>query len=110
MRELHLNHTQIGLIGASFLPLFSLGAVMVGVRGQHGTSKWALAALALIWSLRQLPMMLYLGVASLVASRMTLGFADDPAYLVSRLITPETTPPSIPPTVRRHLREHLKSV
>jgi len=83
MQELDLSHSQFGLIGASFFLFFSVGAVIGGFLVNHVASKWVLAALALIWSLCQLPMMLPVSMAALIANRIALGFGEGPAYPVA---------------------------
>ena len=83
MHELGLNHGQFGLIGASFFAFFSLSAVIVGFMVNRLRTKWVLAAMALIWSLCQLPMALSLGIAGLLASRAVLGAGEGPAYPVA---------------------------
>jgi MFS family permease len=83
MRELGLSHTEFGLIGASFFTFFSLSAVIGGFLVNRIATTWVLAALALIWSLCQLPMMLSVTVTALVANRIVLGFGEGPAYPVA---------------------------
>ncbi|WP_445500521.1 MFS transporter [Microvirga sp. G4-2] len=83
MQDLGLTHSQFGLIATSFFTLFSVGGVIGGFLVNRVASKWVLAALALIWSLCQLPMMLSVSVAALVVNRVTLGFGEGPAYPVA---------------------------
>lgn len=83
MRELGLSHTEFGLIGASFFAFFSLSAVIGGVLVNRVATTWVLAGLALLWSLCQLPMLLPVTVAALVANRVALGFGEGPAYPVA---------------------------
>ncbi|MCB8820612.1 MFS transporter [Microvirga rosea] len=83
MRDLGLSNTQFGLIATSFFTLFSFGAVIGGFLVNRVAAKWVLAALALVWSLCQLPLMLSATVATLVANRIVLGFGEGPAYPVA---------------------------
>jgi MFS family permease len=83
MQELGLSHTEFGLIATSFFTLFSVGGVIGGFLVNRVASKWVLAALAVIWSLCQLPMMLSVSVVALVANRVALGFGEGPAYPVA---------------------------
>ncbi|KLK93448.1 hypothetical protein AA309_09010 [Microvirga vignae] len=83
MQDLGLTHSQFGLIATSFFTLFSVGGVIGGFLVNRVASKWVLAALALIWSLCQLPMMLSVSVAALVVNRVALGFGEGPAYPVA---------------------------
>ncbi|MBB3018760.1 MFS family permease [Microvirga lupini] len=83
MQDLGLSHTEFGLIATSFFTLFSVGGVIGGFLVNRVATKWVLAALAVIWSLCQLPMMLSISVAALVANRVALGFGEGPAYPVA---------------------------
>jgi MFS transporter, ACS family, D-galactonate transporter len=83
MQELALSHTQFGLIATSFFTFFSVGAVIGGFLVNRVATKWVLAALALIWSLCQLPLLLSVSVAALIANRVALGFGEGPAYPVA---------------------------
>jgi MFS family permease len=67
MQELSLSHTEFGLIATSFFTLFSVGGVIGGFLVNRVATKWVLAALAVIWSLCQLPMLLSATVTALVA-------------------------------------------
>lgn len=83
MRDLHLNHTEFGLIGTSFFVFFSLSAVLVGFLVNRVPTKWVLAAMALSWSLCQLPMILPIGLIALVGNRVLLGLGEGPALPVA---------------------------
>jgi MFS transporter, ACS family, D-galactonate transporter len=83
MRDLHLDHTQFGLIGTSFFAFFSISTVLVGFLVNRVSTKWALFVMALSWALFQLPMALPLGLAALVANRVLLGLGEGPAYPVA---------------------------
>jgi MFS family permease len=83
MQELGLSNTQFGLIATSFFTLFSVGGVIGGILVNRVATKWVLAALALIWSVCQLPLILSVSVAALVLNRVTLGFSEGPAYPVA---------------------------
>lgn len=80
MQELGLSHTEFGLIATSFFSLFSVGGIIGGFLANRIASKWLLAAMALLWSLCQLPMMLSVSVAALVVNRVALGFSEGPSY------------------------------
>ncbi len=83
MRELNLDHAQFGSIGSAFFLLFSLSAVLVGFIANRVSTKWVLAAMALVWALAQLPMIGTVGVTTLVACRILLGAGEGPAYPVA---------------------------
>lgn len=83
MKELDLTHAQFGAVGSSFFAFFSLGAVLVGFLVNRVQARWVLLAMALIWSVAQLPMLLALGLPFLVFNRVLLGAGEGPAYPVA---------------------------
>jgi MFS transporter, ACS family, D-galactonate transporter len=83
MRELGLDHAQFGLIGTSFFAFFSMAAACTGFLVNRIATKWVLAAMALIWSLCQMPMLLAVGLPTLIANRVVLGLGEGPAYPVA---------------------------
>jgi MFS transporter, ACS family, D-galactonate transporter len=83
MHEFRLSHTQFGLIGTSFFALFSLSAVLIGALANHFPTKWILLLMALSWAVVQMPMILLLGMAALVANRVLLGLGEGPAFPVA---------------------------
>ena len=83
MRDLHLDHTQFGLVGTSFFAFFSISTVLIGFLVNRAPTRWVLLAMVLAWSAIQLPMLLPVGLAALVANRVLLGLAEGPAYPVA---------------------------
>lgn len=83
MREMGLTPTQFGVIAGSFFWLFSLSAVIVGFIGNRIAARWLLLAMAVLWTLIQLPIALASGAAVLMASRIILGACEGPGYPVS---------------------------
>lgn len=83
MRELHLTHGQFGRIAASFFTLFSLSSLLVGLLANRIKTRWLLLAMALIWSLSQLPLLLVAAPTTLIVSRVLLGASEGPAYPVA---------------------------
>ncbi len=83
MQELGLSHTQFGLIATSFFALFSIGGLIGGFLVNRIATKSVLATLAVIWSLCQLPLLLSVSGAALIANRIVLGFGEGPAYPVA---------------------------
>lgn len=78
-RELHLSHAAYGLVASSFFLLFSIAALAVGFITNRIGSRWVLLALALAWSLAQIPLLADASVTALFASRIALGAAEGPA-------------------------------
>ena len=83
MRELHLTHSQFGRIAASFFTFFSISALLVGLLANRVKARWLLLAMAVTWSISQLPLLLYAAPATLVLSRVLLGASEGPAYPVA---------------------------
>jgi MFS family permease len=83
MRELHLTHSQFGRIAASFFTLFSISALLVGLLANRVKARWLLLAMAVTWSVSQVPLLLYAAPATLALSRVLLGASEGPAYPVA---------------------------
>jgi MFS transporter, ACS family, D-galactonate transporter len=83
MRDLALAPDQWGIVGSSFFVLFSLSAALVGMGVDRVPTKWALAAMGLVWALTQFPMLTTLSFPSLIACRVILGAGEGPAYPVA---------------------------
>ncbi|MDQ8701118.1 MFS transporter [Streptomyces sp. LHD-70] len=78
-RELGLTASQIGMVGSLFFLLFTLGGFTSGLLSRWLGLRWALLALAVIWSASVLPVVVAGTLAALIASRMLLGFAEGPS-------------------------------
>jgi MFS family permease len=83
MKDLGLSHADFGWVGTSFFLFFSAGAVLVGFIVNRVRTKGVLLAMALIWALCQLPMLMSVGLAALFANRIVLGLGEGPAYPVA---------------------------
>lgn len=83
MRELHLSHGQFGRIAASFYLFFSLSSLLVGLLADRSSARWLLFGMAVVWSISQVPLLLYAAPATLIASRIVLGASEGPAYPVA---------------------------
>ncbi|MDQ8703589.1 MFS transporter [Streptomyces sp. LHD-70] len=98
MKEFDLTAGQYGAIASSFYLLFSLSAVIVGFISDRVRTTWILAALAVLWSLTALPVLLAASVPALYASRIALGAAEGP------------TAPMAVHAVQKWFPEHSRSV
>ncbi|SDD24268.1 MFS transporter [Rhodococcus tukisamuensis] len=78
-RELGLSSSQIGLVGSLFFTTFAIGGFLAGPLNKYLTLRWALLALALIWSVVMLPLVFTATFAVLIAGRMALGLAEGPS-------------------------------
>ncbi|MFB8272171.1 MFS transporter [Streptomyces sp. NPDC055955] len=76
--ELGLSHSLYGLVASSFFVLFSISAAGVGFIANRVDTRWVLLALAVVWSLAQLPLLLATSVGTLFASRIVLGAGEGP--------------------------------
>ncbi|MEU5846327.1 MFS transporter [Saccharopolyspora shandongensis] len=83
MRELDLSPAQYGLAASAIYFLFSISGAFGGFLANRIKTKWLMAAMAVIWSLTQLPMLFSAGFAVLVACRVVLGAAEGPAAPVA---------------------------
>ncbi|MEM5420634.1 MULTISPECIES: MFS transporter [Paraburkholderia] len=83
MRELGLTHTQFGRIAASFFTFFSISALLVGLLANRVKARWLLLAMALTWSLSQVPLLVFATPLTLIVSRVLLGASEGPAYPVA---------------------------
>ncbi|QSE88091.1 MFS transporter (plasmid) [Rhodococcus pseudokoreensis] len=78
-RELGLTSSQIGMVGSLFFLMFTIGGFTSGLLSRWLGLRWALLALALLWSASVLPVVLSSTLAVLIASRMLLGIAEGPS-------------------------------
>ncbi|MGW6415935.1 MFS transporter [Streptomyces sp. NPDC055055] len=76
--ELGLSHSLYGLVASSFFLLFSVSAVVVGFVANRVATRWVLLALAVVWSLAQLPLLAAASVGTLFLSRIVLGAGEGP--------------------------------
>ncbi|MFC9270029.1 MFS transporter [Streptomyces zhihengii] len=76
--ELGLSHSLYGLVASSFFLLFSASAVVVGFVANRVATRWVLLALAVVWSLAQLPLLAAASVGTLFLSRIVLGAGEGP--------------------------------
>jgi predicted MFS family arabinose efflux permease len=83
MDELNMTPEQFGLLGSAFFLLFPVSAVLVGFVTNRIQARHALLAMAVLWSLIQLPMLSAVTFEVLLASRIALGVAEGPAYPVA---------------------------
>ncbi|WP_309231802.1 MFS transporter [Nocardia sp. SYP-A9097] len=75
-----LDAAGYGLVASSFFLLFSVSGIAVGFLANRFPTRWLLLALVIVWSISLAPMTWTTSIAVLVASRVTLGAAEGPAY------------------------------
>ncbi|MEU0303027.1 MFS transporter [Streptomyces sp. NPDC006175] len=83
MEELGIDKSTYGLISSSFYLLFSLSGLVVGFFSARISSRALLLAMAALWAVAQLPVLLVAAVPSLIAGRVLLGLAEGPAASMS---------------------------
>lgn len=83
--DLGLTATQFGLANSAFFLLFSVSGALVGLLlADRVTARWLLLAMAVLWSLAQIPPAIGGGLAVLIGSRFVLGAAEGPAFPVAQ--------------------------
>lgn len=83
MQELHLSHTQFGLLGSAFFLLFSASGVTVGFLANRFSTKTIMSIMGVAWSAALLPISMISSFPLLVGSRVMLGAAEGPAFPVA---------------------------
>jgi MFS family permease len=83
MDDMKLEPEQFGLLGSSFFFLFSISAIVVGFIVNRIDTRWALLAMAVIWSLAQFPMVGTVSFTTLLICRIILGAGEGPAFSVA---------------------------
>jgi MFS family permease len=83
MTELKLTPVQFGMVGSSFFWLFAVGGIAGGFLCNRIATRWVLLAMALAWSLCQVPLFVPTSFAVFIAARVALGLTEGPAYPVA---------------------------
>lgn len=84
MKEFGLSRQEFGTAQAAFFSLFSLSALGVSFLTRKVRTSVLLLAMGLLWAAAQLPMLWgAAGFATLIATRVLLGFAEGPAAPVA---------------------------
>ncbi|MEJ8854013.1 MFS transporter [Variovorax robiniae] len=83
MEDLKLTPTEFGVIGSSFFWLFTFSGIAGGFLADRFQAKWLLLAMAVIWSVCQLPMAYSSSIAVIIAARVLLGIGEGPAWPVT---------------------------
>jgi MFS family permease len=83
MKELGLSPAQYGMLAGSFFLLFAITGVAGGFLANRWPTRWILLAMALVWSVVQLPVALSSSLAMLLACRILLGAGEGPAQPIA---------------------------
>jgi len=79
IEEFGLTPSQFGLLASSFYWLFPVACIGGGFLANRFQAKWLLLAMALIWSLSQLPIVFASSVTAIIVARVLLGIGEGPA-------------------------------
>jgi len=77
--EFGLTSAQIGLTASVFFLAFSAGGFFAGLINKWTSLKWSLMALAVIWAVCMVPMVVAASFLVLLVSRFLLGLAEGPS-------------------------------
>lgn len=83
--DLGLSNADIGLLGSAFYVLFVITGLVGGFIADRVRIVWVLLALALLWSLVQIPVLLVGTFTALIITRVLLGAAEGPASALNNV-------------------------
>lgn len=83
MQDLNLSASEYGFIASSFFFFFFISGILFGFLSNHYPTKWIIVFLVLIWSVIQLPIVLWPSFWVLLICRILLGIGEGPAYPVA---------------------------
>ena len=83
MDELKFTPSEFGLIGSSFFWFFAISGISGGFLADRIQTKWFLLAMALTWSLTQLPIIYGATLGAFIFARVLLGIGEGPAWPVA---------------------------
>ncbi|QYB06899.1 MFS transporter [Rhodococcus sp. USK10] len=83
--DLGLSNADIGFLGSIFYVLFVVTGLLGGFIADRVKIVWVLLAMALLWSLVQIPILLVGTFGALIISRVLLGAAEGPASSLSNV-------------------------
>jgi MFS family permease len=83
MDELKLTPQAFGSIGSSFFWFFAISGIAGGFLANRVQSKFLILAMAVIWSLCQLPLWATTSIGTIIAFRALLGLGEGPAWPVA---------------------------
>jgi MFS family permease len=83
MHELSLTSAQFGTIAGSLYWLFAIAGVAGGFLADRIQARWLLLAMALMWSVVQIPVAVSSSVTVILIARVLLGIGEGPAAPVT---------------------------
>lgn len=83
IRDLNLTASEYGLIASSFFFLFFISGIIFGFLSNKYPTKWIIVLLVFVWSIVQIPIILWPSFCVLVICRILLGIGEGPAYPIA---------------------------
>ncbi|MDI3418187.1 MFS transporter [Streptomyces luteolus] len=83
LKDLGITAQQFGVIQSAFFWLFFAGAILLGALSTKIGLRWLLAILMIIWVATMVPLVGPVSFTVLMLCRLTLGFAEGPAYALA---------------------------
>lgn len=83
MTDLRITPAKFGLLNSAFYVLFIPLQLLGGVMADRWRSKWILLAMAVVWSIAAMPVVVSAGFGALLASRVILGAGEGPTSPVA---------------------------
>src|SRR5699024_5740189 len=78
MEDLGINEAQFGLLGSAVFILFGVAQLVAAPIANRVQARWILLILCLIWSIAQVPVILFASLPALWFSRLLLGAGEGP--------------------------------
>lgn len=78
MADLGINEAQFGLLGSAVFMLFGIAQLVAAPIANRVQAKWILLILCVVWSIAQVPVILFASLPALWISRLLLGAGEGP--------------------------------
>lgn len=78
MQDLGITPAQFGLLGSAVFALFGVAQFVAAPIANRIQAKWILLALCIVWSIAQVPVILFASLPALWISRLLLGAGEGP--------------------------------
>ncbi|GAA4105790.1 MFS transporter [Enteractinococcus coprophilus] len=78
MEDLNISEAQFGLLGSAVFMLFGIAQLVAAPIANRVQAKWILLILCVIWSIAQVPVIIFASLPALWLSRLLLGAGEGP--------------------------------
>lgn len=78
MEDLNITEAQFGLLGSAVFMLFGIAQLVAAPIANRVQAKWILLILCIVWSVAQVPVILFASLPALWFSRLLLGAGEGP--------------------------------